>query len=274
MGFLFRIALLTLFSLAVFAAAGVQAQDKNTGGLLAVPDRGGGVLSVPESSFLSVPPEQPDAAPTTGPAGALLNINPMRLEESPVMPPASAAPSAQDAQKEKPADAFGNLKIEGSAGEKDEMWWMNDILAKLSPGIQDDLLDRAGKAQLYCEENYMLNNFYDCECYAIAVLKDLVLKGGESETIALNVADERFRGCVDTGKIAGMAYNRCQESLLLMQITDRMLEDTCTCTARAMARSYKKNPVADIDRADRAFNNLLLDCRQNAMLGNATGGSP
>ena len=177
-GFLLRAIFSALCLLLFLGVTGAQAQENDSDGLLAVP----GSPSPPV------------------PGGAQLNINPMQLEKN-------AAPALSPVQKEKPAGKLDNLNIEGTP-EEDEMWWMNDVLARLPRSIQDDLYIRSGNAQRYCEENYMLNNFYDCECYGIAMLKDLVLKGGESESIIMHAEDERFKGCVDTGKIAGFAYGR------------------------------------------------------------------
>lgn len=191
--------------------------------------------------------------------GAVLDIKPMRMEEK---APAPSVVLPAPAQPPKGANIGKNLRIE-SDPQQDPMWWMNGIYAKLSPSLRDELAGKAQKAQRFCDENYMLGNFYDCECYGMAVLKDLVLQGGVSKDIAFNIADERFEGCVDTAKIAGFAYNRCQQSLMLLQITDRTLEDVCSCAARGLARIYMRNPVANMDEIDRTYNELLVECRHN-----------
>lgn len=253
------------------------AQDNGGGGLLAVPDRGSDTLAIPESSFPSNSEQpQPDAltAPEDGAGGAQLNIKPMRLEESANPLTEEDAPKEEVQKLESKKPKFDDLRIDEDKSKRDDMWWMNEVLAKLPGEIQRDLFQRSSKAQLYCEEDYMLNNFYDCECYGIAALKDLVLKGEESEAISYNKADPRFVPCVDPGKIAGFALKRCYDSLVLAQINDQTLKETCECTARSFARDYQKNPIANMDRADRIYNGWLVDCRQSSSLTKAMKGNP
>ena len=61
---------------------------------------------------------------------------------------------------------------------------------------------------------------------------------------------------------------------MLVQISDETLETTCQCAARGLAREYKKNPVANMDRADRIYNGLIMDCRQRALTGSVMNEIP
>lgn len=219
---------------------GAQAQDN--GGMLAVPERN-------SSDILSITPQNETAPRPRG--DAALNVTPMQVKKE---------SSAQG----------GNLNIRGDKEKENPAWWMDEIFYKLPITIQDELTQEAGRSQQYCEQNFMLSNFYDCECYGAAVLKDLTLNG-ESEAISYSGPDERFQSCIDPGRIAGFAYTRCQESLLVVQITDSALEETCACTARALVRDYRANPIAEMNRVDQMYTNRLLECQNTVQI---TGTAP
>lgn len=267
------------FLLVIADACEAWAQGNGGGGLLAVPERGSDTLAIPESSFLPNPEQPPpdaDAppAPEDNAGGAQLNIKPMRLEENADSALEEETLKIEAPKKEAKNLKFDDLHIDEDKSKRDDMWWMNEVLAKLPGEVQRDLFQRSSKAQRYCEEDYMLNNFYDCECYGIAALKDLVLEGEGSESISYNKADPRFVSCVDPGKIAGFALKRCHDTLMLAQINDQALKETCECTARSFARDYQKNPIANMDRADRIYNGWLVDCRQSSSLTKAMKGNP
>jgi len=269
---------LTLLFLCVpFSSASAQ---EGSGGLLSNPGRSGDIFSLPPAASPS-PSSAPSPASAPTPSapradqlpddrsgsgsdsssGAQLNIAPMRLEEN----KRPAADSAAVLSQPPPRDILGDMNLESEVVQENEMWWMDEIFEKLPRGIREDLLERSAASQLSCEQSYMMNNFYDCECYGLAVLKELVVNG-EIKSVAFSKADERFSSCVDTAKVSGFAYNRCQSALLLGQISDEMLENVCVCTALGFAKDYERNPIANMDRADRMYNTRLLNCRRNPAL--------
>ncbi len=217
--------------IALFLSISV-AWAQESGGLLAVPDRSGSdVMAIPQESF----PTGTEVAPP-----------------APVVPgmPTDAAPKALPVQ---PIVPMG----------PDAMAETERILAQLSPDMQDFIMSRANQARSSCLQNFLLGHFYDCECYARTYLQHLVRGGPDAKTLPEGeMMTGDYKSCVSTPGVAGYVYDRCRTALVLMPLSDEVLEDTCGCTARRVAADYKAEPVLDMDRIDRSFTLTLSECQR------------
>lgn len=136
-----------------------------------------------------------------------------------------------------------------------------DILATMPEEVQNELMEDAAEAHNYCERNYLLRNFYDCECWALEFLHDRIRKGPDVPFTNI-VIDSKYDNCVSTPKIAGYGYQRCHDIVYLDRITDEGIENVCGCSGRTLASDYKKRPAPHIKYINNLFRETLKDCRR------------
>jgi hypothetical protein len=225
-----RVFLLAAAILCMVCAHSAAAQE--SGGLLAVPDRSGSdVLNIPKESF-STGTEEAAPLPAIPGMPAEATVKPL-----PVKPLQQAEP--------------------------DPMAETERILSELSPEMQDYILGQADQARTACLQNFMLGHFYDCECYARVHLHKIVRGGPDTNGLPEGgVITDDYKKCVSTPGVAGYVFDRCHTALVLMPLSDEVLEDICGCTARQVAADYKSEPVLDMDKIDRNFNLTLAECQR------------
>ncbi len=136
-------------------------------------------------------------------------------------------------------------------------------LSQLPPEIQQDLLKEADVIFDYCRTNFTLSNFYDCSCYALSMLDQRIDKGPDVPYVEIT-QEGKFQQCVSSPLIAGFAYKRCENIIMMRQISDETLEAICSCTGKTMIEKFSTLPAADIGYIDNLFTESLIACQGGA----------
>jgi hypothetical protein len=188
--------------------------------------------------------------------------------QAPATRPVEAAPSAPQESSTptpspvaQPSDRIINLEGDNLDKSKSEQQDALRLLAGVPPDMRAEVESEANKMQGYCEDNYMLHNFYDCSCFALGFAKQRILAGPDIDYTQL-ISKGNYEACVSQPAIAGYTYQRCYSVIYLNKVSNRYIKDVCGCVARNVAREFAKTPRMDMNFVDGIFNDNYGSCNQ------------
>lgn len=134
------------------------------------------------------------------------------------------------------------------------------LIASMPDGVQKTLMDEAQHAREYCEYNAFLHNFYSCSCFSLKVVGQRIANGPDMPFYDI-MNKTQLNGCIDDASIAGYGYQKCNDIMNGMPITTEQLDNICSCTGRAMATNFSRNPNPNYVLVNQIFTNVLTYCR-------------
>lgn len=135
------------------------------------------------------------------------------------------------------------------------------LLAQLPQAMQDEVTAEAEDMGIYCQNNLMLRNFYDCSCFSMRYMRERIMQGPDPDMSNLIEATD-YAVCAFEPAIANYGYERCHDVIYMDRVSDKYITDMCSCTGRTLATRFTSRPVSSITYADNLFNASMQACRE------------
>jgi hypothetical protein len=125
--------------------------------------------------------------------------------------------------------------------------------------IPDKYIEEAYEFNNKCETDFVLSQYYNCDCLAVKYLDKRIETG--PRTSAQSIMMSINKECKDAARAAGYYYQQCMENSQTMG-TDVPTEDFCKCLGNTYAKLYEHY---DFEPGSKVFVNLqaqaLVACR-------------